>query len=147
MNPLLFVDVDGVLNVPRNMADCTLNIGGVPCHLPEDTAARLRSLLGWYEPVWATAWFKHANALLPHLGIYNVRWPVLKWDDYKLPAIREYAAGRPWAWIDDDVWWELDQLDQPELQSHEYPLNIEWGLTQPDVDALILWRRQLLAAA
>jgi hypothetical protein len=45
----------------------------------------------FFECVWATVWFKQApRDLAPVLGV-GEDWPVLDWDDMKLPAILEWA--------------------------------------------------------
>ena len=62
--------------------------------------------------MWATGWEEKANEYLPFiLGLPFRELPVLTFDGravfgsahWKLDAIEEYAAGRPAAWIDDNL--------------------------------------------
>jgi hypothetical protein len=141
--PLLYLDVDGVLNCPnptvpaarhdldpdswRTAADRARRArmtarpqfagsGGapdgrvrIPVWVPEGTAERITAISCVYDVVWATAWRRTAHpAFKALLGLPDEPWPALEWDDYKLPAIVEHAAGRPWAFVDDDITFELD---------------------------------------
>ncbi|MFB8179844.1 hypothetical protein ACFC8N_28220 [Streptomyces sp. NPDC055966] len=120
--PLLFLDIDGPLNPyaakpERRPAGYTtirvplayrrpLRVWLNPAHGP----ALLR--LG-YELVWATSWMAEANvwiapvvglpADLPYVdfghGLFAERPDGVHW---KTEAIVAYAAGRPFAWVDDE---------------------------------------------
>ncbi|PZG28441.1 hypothetical protein C1I98_32805, partial [Spongiactinospora gelatinilytica] len=76
--------------------------------------ARLAALP--YELVWATTWLDDANdCVAPLLGLPPL--PVVRWPEasgpsgpdevagmhWKTPALVEWAAGRPFAWVDDEV--------------------------------------------
>ncbi|MGW7528169.1 hypothetical protein [Streptomyces sp. NPDC054783] len=119
--PLLFLDVDGPLNPyaakpERRPEGCTtirvpllarrpLRVWLNPDHGP----ALLR--LG-YDLCWATSWMAEANVWiapvlgLPQLpyvdfgtGLFAERPDGVHW---KTEAIVAYAAGRPFAWVDDE---------------------------------------------
>lgn len=111
MKPLLFLDVDGVLNCfSAPETHCLRTLHGVT-YIPAGTKERLHRVLPHYDPVWATAWRGTAHGHFRRtLGLSRDSWPVLDWAALKLPSIVRYAAGRPWAWVDDDAEWELRQL-------------------------------------
>ncbi|MFC9329995.1 hypothetical protein [Kitasatospora sp. NPDC057015] len=129
--PLLFLDVDGPLNpyaaVPESCPDGYVTArgrhatGGRPGILGRSTRARevwlnpghgrALSALG-YEICWATAWMGDANRWIgPVLGL-----PELPFVDFgeallterpdgvhwKTAPLLAYAAGRPFAWVDDE---------------------------------------------
>ncbi|MFE2107518.1 HAD domain-containing protein [Kitasatospora sp. NPDC059463] len=96
--PLLFLDVDGVLNpvCPAPEADFDAHtLFGYTVLLSARHGTWLRELAGRYELVWATTWEEHANThILPLMELLSAR----KW----APLLR-YAAGRPFAWVDDVI--------------------------------------------
>ncbi|MEV6107487.1 hypothetical protein AB0M28_22685 [Streptomyces sp. NPDC051940] len=114
MRPILFLDVDGPL-IPFG-AD-----GGYPVYPPEPAGnpllARLDPALGprllalGCSLVWATTWQHDANVWIsPRLGLPSL--PVVDWPDlaepphglhWKTPALVDWAAGRPFAWVDDEI--------------------------------------------
>ena len=114
--PVLFVDVDGVISLfgfpTTAMPPGRLHwIDGVAHCISDTCAAHLRTLAGRFELVWATGWEEKANEYLPFLLQMDAELPVLTFDGravfgsahWKLDAIEEYAAGRPAAWIDDNL--------------------------------------------
>ncbi|MCF2528990.1 hypothetical protein [Yinghuangia soli] len=169
--PLLLLDVDGPLNPfgrqpgpcaeryashmlrPRNWVE---RHGGVieeapalrvdlnPAHGPALTA------LGC-ELVWATTWMDQANAMIgPVLGL--PRLPFIDWGDalfspdpaglhWKTRAVVAYAAGRPFAWIDDEI--EASDRDWvaaecgPSVLLHA--VSDEVGLTDDDFTVIQAW--------
>ncbi|WP_079176259.1 hypothetical protein [Actinacidiphila rubida] len=128
MEPVLFVDVDGPLNPyaakPQRRPD-----GYVTIRVPWEAGAGVyasRMLRVWlnpahgagllalgYELCWATTWMDQANRWIgPVLGL-----PELPFVDFgndlfaerpdgvhwKTERVVAYAAGRPFAWIDDEL--------------------------------------------
>ncbi|MFJ1708138.1 HAD domain-containing protein [Kitasatospora sp. NPDC088346] len=155
--PLLFVDVDGVLNPECPYPDTgfdrhhllghTVLVSGVH-------GAWLRELAAAYQLVWATTWEEHANLhLSPLLGLEQL--PVVRFtgyvpqpDDPKVPVldvfsarkwapIVRYAEGRPFAWIDDVIPSSL--LRRTFLRRDRVLLRIEagQGLQRRHVDRLL----------
>ena len=113
MRPVLFLDVDGVLNVyglDGSLKVNTKRVGLV--EIPQGTQARLQVLLQRFDPYWATAWRGEAHPqLAAALGIPETPvWPHIAYDDFKYPKILTAAGTRPWAWLDDKAEWELDRL-------------------------------------
>ncbi len=111
--PLLFLDVDGVISVPGSPPGAPgLRVpvpGEAGLALPAWPApgirGRLAALDEAFAGVWATAWRQAAPALGAALGS-GAGWPVLDWDAMKLPALLGMAAGRRFAFVDDDGAWE-----------------------------------------
>ncbi|MEU6141999.1 hypothetical protein ABZ848_16735 [Streptomyces sp. NPDC047081] len=72
--------------------------------VPRVAAARLARLAEFFDCVWVSAWSHTAHpALREALGLPEQEWPWLGAQFDKLPAIRDFAAGRPWIWIDDGI--------------------------------------------
>lgn len=120
--PLLFLDVDGPLNpyaakptkrpegyttirVPRGAGQRPLRVWLHPGH-----GARLLALD--YDLCWATTWMAEANRwIAPVVGLPEL--PYVDFGDalfrerpdgvhWKTEVLLEYAAGRPFAWVDDE---------------------------------------------
>jgi hypothetical protein len=121
VKPLLYLDVDGVLN-PDHPAEgfTTHRILDFEVHLSARHGDWLRELAEPYELCWATTWEQDANIhLAPLLGLPEL--PVVRFAGFKpgpgdprvpvLDLIRaakwapllRHAEGRPFAWIDDIV--------------------------------------------
>jgi hypothetical protein len=111
--PLLFMDVDGVLNPFPSTPDGFDEFAFFP---GEDEPVRLTPVHGeWlvelgevFEIAWATGWGDHANRILaPHFGLPEypvVVVPSTRFDPAdKVPAVAAYAGERPAAWADDIV--------------------------------------------
>jgi hypothetical protein len=113
VRPLLFLDVDGVLNTygPRDAPPGFTEHDLFP---EDDEPVRLNlrhgewisEALSAVDIAWATGWNQEANRLLaPLLGIPPL--PVVTMPsspfrpDDKVPRIAAYAGDRPAAWIDD----------------------------------------------
>ncbi len=75
---------------------------------------QLLALADVFELVWATTWEHEANAMIgPMIGLPEL--PVVEWDHnrprldwehgtfWKTKQLIEHAAGRPFAWVDDDI--------------------------------------------
>lgn len=114
-NPLLLIDVDGVISLfgfplDERPAGRFELVDGIGHFLSATAGEHLLELGGRYELVWCTGWEEKANEYLPHaLGLPGPL-PYLSFDHkpaggrphWKLPAIDAYAGvERPVAWIDD----------------------------------------------
>ncbi|MGI5220134.1 HAD domain-containing protein [Nocardia sp. CA-290969] len=157
--PLLFLDVDGPL----------LPFGAGSRHEPPDAVGdshlrRLDPELGRhlaalpYEMVWATTWEDDANTeIAPRIGL--PRLPVVHWPDpspehehedrwfglcWKTRTLVDWAAGRPFAWIDD----EITDSDRNWVRAHHpgraFLRHVEpdHGLGESDFTALGQWLRE-----
>ncbi|TDP29844.1 hypothetical protein [Nocardia ignorata] len=79
-----------------------------PAHGPA-----LLALADVFELVWATTWEHEANEFIgPLIGLPEL--PVVEWAEgrpkvnragvyWKTPQLIEHAAGRPFAWVDDEI--------------------------------------------
>ncbi|MCP2321236.1 hypothetical protein APR12_006626 [Nocardia amikacinitolerans] len=156
--PLLFLDVDGPLlpfgedpkNHPRDV-------------VPDSRLSRLGPELGRRlaalpcELVWATTWEDEANTeITPRIGL--PRLPVVRWPDssaeheredrwfglcWKTRTLVDWAAGRPFAWIDDEITdadrsWVSTHHPGRALLHHVEPFR---GLGDGDFAALDQWLR------
>jgi hypothetical protein len=106
------------------------------------------------ELVWATTWEYEANEWIgPHLGLPElavVAWPAGLRDEgdgtfWKTRPVAAYAAGRPFAWFDDqiepeDVRWCEEHHPAPTLL---LPIDPALGLRDPDFAAVARWAEQL----
>ncbi|MGH3246497.1 MAG: HAD domain-containing protein [Trebonia sp.] len=154
--PLLFLDVDGpllpfggsaqhdlgeVAEIPylaRHRRDSGPRLAGLPCIL-----------------VWATTWLEDANTeIAPLLGLPDL--PVVTWPEadgatqredqwlglcWKTRTVAAWAAGRPFAWVDDEItdadrdWVSEHHRSQALLRSVDASI----GLTDEDFIALDTW--------
>lgn len=125
--PVLFVDVDGVISLfgfregyglaPGDVAVGDRptgelhSINGILHYISSASAGHLRRLAEHFELVWASGWEEAANDYLPHLLELDGHLPYLTFDGrvsagpchWKIEAVDEYARGRPAAWIDDNL--------------------------------------------
>lgn len=147
--PLLFLDVDGVLNCLGGSHPRYLTPRGLSVEVPTGTTDRLARLLDHFDPVWATAWLGTAHSEWKALlGLDSpFPWPYVRYTNLKLPEIIRHAAGRPYAWVDDDARWELHQLGWQ--TSHVAGLIVapdsRVGLTDALVDQLVAFAQTALA--
>lgn len=145
--PILFLDVDGVLNCYEH-PDCEeLRTSGGLTYVPRGTRERVARLLEVFEPVWATAWRGSAHAHhRDHLELSDTPWRHVDWEKEKLPSILRYAGDRPWAFVDDDAGWELSYL-HPAFGEIPNTLIVvpdpEVGLTDEHVDRLLAFAEGL----
>ena len=156
-HPILFLDVDGVL-IPFGLPP-----GQYPTYPGprDDGSSPLLARLnpehgGWLlalpcELVWATAWEHEANErVAPWIGLPQLPVVVFPPDDeederiglhYKTRALIEWAAGRPFAWVDD----ELTDIDREWARAHHpgaallHRADPRYGLTEADYGVLREW--------
>lgn len=164
--PLLFLDVDGPLipfgGTPRQYPTCQTGahplLGRInPAHGP-----RLAALP--CDLVWATTWMDDANEIVaPRIGLPQlavVIWPEPADTDgydernglhWKTRALVDWAAGRPFAWVDD----EITDTDRAWVSAHHpghallHRVDARLGLTDPDYADLenwLHWTREITAS-
>jgi Swiss Army Knife RNA repair-like protein len=158
-NPLLLVDIDGVLSLfggePQEQGGAFHLIDGIPHFLSSTAAAHLLALEPFFELVWASGWEERANDYLPELLGLPAGLPFIRFTDelrgtprtlahWKLEAIEQYAGARPLAWIDDafnDACHEwAASRGAPTLLVNTQP---ERGLTAREAQLLLAWTREL----
>lgn len=161
--PLLLIDVDGPLNPyaqseRKKARDKVFTRYLMLCYkvwLRRWHGEELLKLAEVYDLVWCTTWEHNANKLigpkigLPDLPVIEFPAPPSKPDArlyFKTPTVVEYAAGRPFAWIDDEVThWDVDYVgvchDGP---SFLLPVDPATGLLQDHFDRLAAWAASLL---
>jgi hypothetical protein len=144
MRPFVFVDVDGVLNYLGPTRDGDLADLGVSW--PATNDANLDALAAVFIPVWSTAWGERANERFDRDWPIVPLGPVPDWamrpggGSWKLEAVRRFAGGRPAAWIDDDVHDDmLEWARNRAAATRIVPIHNHRGLTDDDVDRLIVW--------
>ncbi|WP_030242469.1 HAD domain-containing protein [Streptomyces sp. NRRL S-350] len=171
--PLLFLDVDGPLipfgapppgGYPTygGPSRAGTSPGGNPLVARADPAWGPRLLGLPCDLVWATTWLDDANACLaPWLGLPQL--PVVDWPvnedpvdeepvdeanaplgvHWKTRALVAWAAGRPFAWVDD----EITEADRRWVAAHSpartllHRVDPRRGLTEADFTALAAWLR------
>lgn len=149
--PILFLDVDGVLNAcPPLKGVPVFNAKGFLICVPPGTKERIGRLLEVFEPVWATTWREDAH---PHfwevLGVEEKPpWPHIdskKFGAWKFPAILEFAEHRPWVWIDDDGKWEMEQhgIWQDETRTLVISPDTAQGITDAHVEEALRFAAKL----
>ncbi|WP_028478864.1 HAD domain-containing protein [Nocardia sp. CNY236] len=157
-HPLLFLDVDGPLLPFGDAPERESRNTGWDSHfsrLRREVGCRLAELP--CQLVWATTWEDEANTeIAPRLGL--PRLPVVRWPEtsaehehedrwfglcWKSRTLVDYAAGRPFAWVDDEITdadhiWVAAQHRGPALLRHVEPF---LGLSDEDLTALDHWLR------
>ncbi|GGV29339.1 hypothetical protein GCM10010495_52040 [Kitasatospora herbaricolor] len=155
--PLLFLDVDGVLNPAAPHPDAGFEahaLLGYRVLLSARHADWLRELAGGYQLVWATTWEEEANRhLSPLLGLPEL--PVVRFTGYvpqpgdprvplmqlisgrKWPPILRYARGRPFAWVDDVIPGRLVRRALLRRDRLLLPVDPFHGLERRHVDRLL----------
>jgi hypothetical protein len=174
--PLLLIDVDGPLN--PYAANPNRRPDGYQTHRMRPTGwdqPWQKPLRVWLNPthgpalqklpfdlVWCTTWAAEANEwIAPHIGLPDL--PFIDWDLDRRPVsdrmpdgtywkthqVVEYAAGRPFAWIDDEL---RDRDREYAAEHHDGPallhgVSPRLGLLEPDFEALTAWADRLASAA
>lgn len=142
MKSLLFLDVDGVLNVhpsTPNAEYVAVFEGMYRINLPVGLRDRITRLQDAYDFVWATTWRGKAHPFFaPILGLPAEPWPYVDFVCCKLPSIVEYAADRPFAWVDDEA---VNQREHHPEVTTEPGITVapSWheGLTDEHVEQLL----------
>lgn len=105
--------------------------------VPVDAQAVISALGEHFDIVWASEWGHNAHtAFSEALGLPAEPWPFLPVQFDKLAAIRAYARGLPWVWIDGDV---VDLHPQAPESGEGIVVRVDpgVGLSGLDVDALV----------
>ncbi|MGW4379510.1 HAD domain-containing protein [Kitasatospora sp. NPDC004531] len=155
--PLLYVDVDGVLNpvFPHPDEDFDSHtLLGYSVLLSPRHGEWLRELADHYDLVWATTWEFEANRYIaPLLGLPEL--PVVKFSGYvpqpgdprvplmelfsafKWAPLLRYAEGRPFAWVDDLIPSRLVRRSLLRPDRLLMPIDPAQGLRREHVDRLL----------
>jgi hypothetical protein len=156
--PILFVDVDGVISLFGFESDSAPKgqfhwVNGILHYIGDAAGERLLRLRDHFELVWATGWEETANEFLPHLLGLPEELPYLTFNGrarfgtahWKVGPISWYAGTeRPLAWIDDCLdegcWaWAEDRPGPTLLVQTQCGA----GLLDEHVDHLIAWAREV----
>ena len=153
-DPILFVDVDGVISLfgfsPEGELPGRFHaIDGIQHCIGHSCADRLKRLAERFELVWATGWEEKANEYLPRLlGLPVRQMPVLTFGGrvaggpahWKVEAIDEYAADRPTAWIDDNLDERCERwaAERP-APTLLVPTEPATGISEEQVERLLEW--------
>lgn len=116
MKPLLFLDVDGVINaLDKSLDGEMIERKGFKIRFQPWLRECLLRLHEHFEVVWCTTWEEEAESCFAEvLGLPGTR-PYVNWrqrmhDNRKLPHLLEYAGNRPFAWLDDMATMEFEEL-------------------------------------
>jgi hypothetical protein len=157
-NPLLLVDIDGVLSlfgfpVHDPPEGSWHSIDGIPHFLSATAARNLLALVSLFELVWCSGWEEKADEYLPSLLGLPRGLPHLSFErgavagqslhgHWKLAAIDAYAGARALAWIDDC----LDEACHNWARARQAPTLLvqttpAQGLTERESSRLRAWVR------
>ncbi|HZU72467.1 MAG TPA: HAD domain-containing protein [Acidimicrobiales bacterium] len=150
--PLLFVDIDGVLNpyaapsCPEGYVERVLFPDEEPVRLCVRHREWLIALAEVYDLVWATAWNEADRTVLTSILALPafagaIELPNGPFDPReKVPAVERLAGNRPLAWVDDmlgpEAWTWSSERSEPTLL---LPVDPAVGLTEDDVKSLLDW--------
>lgn len=155
MKPLLFIDVDGVLNrlvhrlsdqdqadyVPFEVFNQRMGLTFTLFMDPAD-GPRLLSLTDVVGLAWGSTWEHEANESIgPWLGLPELPVAVRRFNEvHKAPGVMRLAGDRPFAWLDDDLGHMRTDLlaehPQPTLPIHVDPIT---GLTDAHIRQVRQW--------
>jgi hypothetical protein len=143
MKPLLFLDVDGVINACDPSLDVeTIEREGFKIRFQPWLRECLLELHEHFEVVWMTTWREKAEpSFADVLGLPGQR-AYVPWADFKIPALLMYACDRPWAFVDDDATWELEQLKRRGISVSTGLIVVpdaEVGLAREHTHMLVAW--------
>ncbi|MFJ4675087.1 MULTISPECIES: HAD domain-containing protein [unclassified Kitasatospora] len=155
--PLLYLDVDGVLNPVFPSPDDDFDahtLLGYSVLLSPRHGDWLRELADRYELVWATTWEERANEhIAPLLGLPEL--PVVVFSGYvpqpgdprvplmelfsaaKWAPILRHAQGRPFAWVDDCIPPRLVRRSVLRADRLLLPVDPAQGLQREHVERLL----------
>lgn len=151
--PLLFLDVDGVLNtVGSNLVEheADVFVDGYRCTIPVGTKDRIAKLAATFDMVWLTTWEEKAHRCWhEHIGVAaEPEWPFVRWIVRmnslfcnKYTSLLEYLEengweDRPFVQIDDDAFYHLADRKIPEAGLLLAP-NTDIGLADAHVEAAL----------
>ena len=150
--PLLFVDIDGVLNpigprCPPGFVEHDLPPIQDPVRVCALHSCWLHELSQPFQLVWGSWWPETGReALATVLDLPRFRGAVRRPGDYltapvwKVPVVAELAGARALAWLDDQftpgAWRWAEQRLEPTLL---IPVTPDLGLSRDHVDRLLRW--------
>ncbi|WP_326550504.1 HAD domain-containing protein [Micromonospora sp. NBC_01813] len=151
--PLLFLDVDGVLNpfddtiCPCGFTEHDLFPGEELVRINPTHGMWITELSAVFDLIWATSWNDDANRLLapllriPVLPVLTMPPPPFD-PSAKVPLIAAHAQRRPTAWIDDAHTIEArDWAEKRNAPTLLITTDPAIGLTRESVDHLLTWRQ------
>lgn len=156
MKPMVFLDVDGVLNriVSRSQAkrndyfvhSVNTRYGRFRVALDFKDRKRLAELSKVADLAWGTTWELEANFhLSPLLHLPNLDYATtLSNEDSKVYGVARLAGDRPFAWIDDALGF-LEKDFMMNLSQEALPVDTDpsTGLTDEHVDLISKWTKSL----
>ena len=161
MNPIAFIDIDGVLNrlVSNKVAKSRKLVrhhgrsAGFrwPLWLDRDDKGRIETLSEHFEPAWGTTWQLDAYPQVGKpLGLQEfeiVAYTDGQKDTFihgKAPGVVRAADGRPFVWLEDDYGYE-DVLKELDIQQPYLFIRVEpqEGLTDEHIQTAIDWSETL----
>jgi hypothetical protein len=158
--PLLFLDVDGVLNTvcSRDVeweTEEPVDVDGFLCTVPKGTKERIARLTEVFEMHWLTTWEDKAHRCWHELiGVpADPEWPYVQWRKFsggnKFIALMEEREeddpDRPWVWIDDDGPFHVYDREIPDNGLILVP-ELRSGLTDEHVDAALEFAAKFAAS-
>lgn len=148
MKPILFLDVDGVINAcSQKVTDCvTFKAEGFTIRIRHHVPDCIRRLAEVYEVVWMTTWRDKAGPAFAHrIGLTGDE-PYVPWDHMKIPALLQWACDRAFAFVDDDAEWELRRLGRScdNIGGLIITPDVKVGLTEEHTKELLAYAESLV---